>query len=224
VSDLGSNKYLSSRYRQPKKHATNPVLFHTDSITIGHIANLSVGRQRAANSAQSTYWSCHNTTRTQKLNCNHSMTKVVGIVKWNHGPGPTTPKTTGIMSSRRNNPERVAQFGFLGGSQPAQEHASRSQPGPWLRNRDLLLTPPLDWYLSAISTVCAVCCTDWYGQVIQQMESSMRNNDYNELCHDSTQMLCQGAEGLMYLCNKLWSNLKSHKLICQHSRSVQDRY
>jgi len=43
------------------------LVFNSDSTNIGPIANLTVGGDRAAKTAQSTYWSCHDMIRTEKL-------------------------------------------------------------------------------------------------------------------------------------------------------------
>jgi hypothetical protein len=47
--------YSSSRYRKPANFARNVMLFHSDSMNIGPIANLTAGGERAAKTAQSAY-------------------------------------------------------------------------------------------------------------------------------------------------------------------------
>ena len=82
-------------------------LFDRDSTNIGRIAILNAGGERAAKTAQSTYRSCHDWIKTQKLNWSQRTAKVVGTVIWNHGPVPTRPKHRGFMSGPGNNPAKT---------------------------------------------------------------------------------------------------------------------
>ena len=71
-SDLRSYNYSSSCYRKPANFAYNWHLFHSHSTNISQIANLIAGDERAHKIGQSAYSSCHDTIRTQILNCGQS--------------------------------------------------------------------------------------------------------------------------------------------------------
>jgi len=139
-SDLRSDQYWLSLHLQPANFASNLALFDSDSTNIVFIANMNAEGERAAKTAQSTYWSCHDIIRTQKLNCSQSTAKVVGTVKWNHSPVPTWPKTQRFMSSLGTNQAIVTQIGFLGGSWPGPGSPGRFQPRPLPGTREPLPT------------------------------------------------------------------------------------
>jgi len=79
LSDLRSDQYSLSRYRKPANFSQNMALCHSNSTTIGQIANPTVGDERAAKTPQSTCWSCHDTIRTQihhwRQSCRNGNTK-----------------------------------------------------------------------------------------------------------------------------------------------------
>jgi len=68
LSDLRSDNDSFSHYRNPANIDENMVLFHILSTTIGLIANLKAGSERAAKPAQSVYSSCHDTLRSHIVN------------------------------------------------------------------------------------------------------------------------------------------------------------
>jgi hypothetical protein len=55
LSDLRSDQFPPSRYRKPGNFAPNVLLFHSESMNIGPIANLTVGGERGAKTAQFAY-------------------------------------------------------------------------------------------------------------------------------------------------------------------------
>ena len=57
---------------KPAKFAWKSPSFHSHLMNISPIANLNVGGERGANTAQCTYWSCHDTIRTHILNWSQS--------------------------------------------------------------------------------------------------------------------------------------------------------
>jgi len=67
LSDLQSDQYSLSNFRNGANVPYNVIWFHRDSTIIGLIANLTAGGKRANKPAQSTYWSCHDMIRTQIL-------------------------------------------------------------------------------------------------------------------------------------------------------------
>jgi len=66
--DLQFDQYSLSRYRKRANFACNCALFKSDTTNIGWIANVKAGGERAPRTAQSAYWSWHDTIRTQILN------------------------------------------------------------------------------------------------------------------------------------------------------------
>jgi len=139
-AELQSDRYLLSRYRKPANFSSKLASFHSYSTNIGCIAYLNARGERAANTAQLMYWSCHNMIRTQKLHCSQSAAKFVGTVKWNHGLVPTRPMTHRFMSIPGNKPALVTRFGFLRGSWPGPGPPGRFQLGPQPGNVVSLLT------------------------------------------------------------------------------------
>ena len=75
LPDLRLDQNSLTCNRTPTNIAHRMEFLHYDSVNIGLIANLNSWGGRAANTAQSTYWSCHNTIRTQMLNWSHSCRK-----------------------------------------------------------------------------------------------------------------------------------------------------
>jgi len=69
---LRSDKYSLSRDWKPANFADIQPVFHSHSTNISRIANLKAGGARVTNAAQFTYWSCHDTIRTQILNWSQS--------------------------------------------------------------------------------------------------------------------------------------------------------
>jgi len=94
LSDLRYDQYLFTCYQKPANFTFNFALLHSDSTYIRHIANLGAGGERAANTAQSIYWSCHAPIRTQKGNCGQAG----GTTMRNCGPVTTWPKTRSFIS------------------------------------------------------------------------------------------------------------------------------
>ena len=131
VSELWCNQYSLCCYRKPANFASNLMLFHSDSTNIGRIAILNAGGERAAKTAQSTYWTCHDSIRTQKLNWSQRTAKVVGTVIWDRGPAPTRPKNRGFMSRPVNNPAKTKQVGFLPGSGTELNWTAGQNPDCW---------------------------------------------------------------------------------------------
>jgi len=68
------DQYALNRYRKPTNFAWHLPSLYRYSTNTSQIANVKAGGERAANCAQSTYWSCYNTIRTQILNWNQSCT------------------------------------------------------------------------------------------------------------------------------------------------------
>jgi hypothetical protein len=122
-SDLRSDNYLSSCYQKPANLAYNLHLFHSHSTNISQIANLIAGGERAHQLGQSAYSSCHDTIRTQILNCgqsgrNHTIGTAVRF--------QTGQKPAGIC------PVRVTTCQDLGGSVSWRflTRTGASVPGP----------------------------------------------------------------------------------------------
>jgi len=89
-SDLGSDWFWLMGSGMRDNFEQNSRVFDCDSVNIGRIAYLKFGGGRAANTAQSTYWTCYNTVRTQIRNCREkSVLAMSGF--W----GGTQPKCNG---------------------------------------------------------------------------------------------------------------------------------
>jgi len=98
-------------------------------MNIGRIAIVNAVAEWAAKAAQSMYWSCHDSIRTQKLYWSQRTAKVVGTIIWNCRLVPTWPKNCG----------------FLSGYQPRQDRArlifgwvwNKTKPNRWLKTGPL---------------------------------------------------------------------------------------
>ena len=121
--DLCFDQYLLSRNRKPANFPYNLALFHSDSTNIGLIANLKAAGERAAKTAQAMYWSCHDTIRTQKLNCSQSC-------KMEPQSGSNLAKNRRFYVRSGLQPGASYPVRFLGGS----------WPGPQPGNPEPLLT------------------------------------------------------------------------------------
>jgi len=140
LSNWRSDQYSLSCYPTPSNFAENWELFHSDSTSIGWIANRKAGGETAANTAQSTYWSYHDTIRTQQLNLSQSSVKSLWTIKLNCGPVATWPNTCRFLSGPGNNWALVTQVGILGGSRPGPGASDRFQPRPQPDIHDPMLT------------------------------------------------------------------------------------
>jgi len=132
LADLLSNRYSFGRYRKPMKFGWNIALFRHDSRNIGRIANVKLGCERAAKTAQSTYWSCHNTIRTQILNCSSTWAKDVRTIKWNCSLCLTRPNIRSFMSGPGKNPDKTKQIRLLDCFRIDRNHFSGPFPDHWL--------------------------------------------------------------------------------------------
>jgi len=112
--------------------AATLALNHSYSTNIGRIAILNAGGERAAKTAQSTYWSCHDSIRTQILNWSQRSAKVVRTIIWNRGPVSTRPKKRGVMSGPGNNTAKTERGGFLAGSGTEPNRTAGQNPDPLL--------------------------------------------------------------------------------------------
>jgi hypothetical protein len=65
-------QYWLSRDRKPSNFARNWPCFDSHTTKTSRIANLKAGSERAPKTAQSRYWTCYNTIRTQILNWSQS--------------------------------------------------------------------------------------------------------------------------------------------------------
>jgi len=65
---MWADQYSLSRYPKPANFSYNLPFFHSHSPNISRITERKVGGERAARTAQFTYWSCYNTMLTQILN------------------------------------------------------------------------------------------------------------------------------------------------------------
>ena len=68
IPDMWSNQYSLSHYWKASNFAQKLPFFHSNSTNISRIANRTVAGERAATTAQSMYWSCPDTMRTQLRN------------------------------------------------------------------------------------------------------------------------------------------------------------
>ena len=88
-SDLRSDWYSLSGSEIRANSKGNLRVFNSNSRNIGPIANLTAGGERAVKSAQSTYWSCHSTIRTQIRNCSQNCELEMPGFGVKTGPFPT---------------------------------------------------------------------------------------------------------------------------------------
>jgi len=152
ISYMWSDQYLSSRYRKPANFAENLLFFHSHSTNISRIANRIMGGERAARTAQSIYWSCHDTMRTQIHNwrqrCRNC--KVWTTVRFQSGG-----KSAGIYPVRVTNPPRHSGSGFWPGFEPnqtelqAKNRTAGELPGP-VGNTKPSSTQTLSWCFTLV--------------------------------------------------------------------------
>ena len=112
VSDLWSDQYLLSHYRKLAHFSWNLPLYHSHSTNISRIANLDVGGERAARTAQSTYWSCPDMIRTQILNWSESCRNS----KMEPGSGYKLAKKLRVYVWSWYDSTKTMRVGFLAGS------------------------------------------------------------------------------------------------------------
>ena len=137
--DLWSDKYSLSWYWETVKFEIHLALFHIDSTNIDCIANLNAGGASAGITAQSRYWSCYDTIRTEIHNCIQSTAKVGGTIKWNHILLPTWPKACRWMSGPGSNPALDTRVRSHRGSWPGLGPPGQFQLGPQPGNPEPLV-------------------------------------------------------------------------------------
>ena len=72
LSDMQYHQYSLGCYPKPTNFAWYLPSFHSHSMKISRIAKLKAGSQTTPKTAHSTYWSCHDTIRTQIHNWSQS--------------------------------------------------------------------------------------------------------------------------------------------------------
>ena len=130
---MWSGNYSLSPYWIPDNFAKNRPLFHSHSMNIRQIANRKAGGERAARTGHCTYWSCHDTIRTQILNCRQRCRnrKVGTAVQFQPGR-----KTIGLCPVQVTHPPRQCRSGFRPGNDlnraelPAKNRTTCGLPGP----------------------------------------------------------------------------------------------
>lgn len=145
-SDLQSDRYLFSRYWTAATFAWITALFDSNSNTVGQIAKLTAAGDRAAKTAQSTFWSCHDPIGTMILKLSESWT--------NHNMEPWSlfnpaKKLPHYVLSRLQPSINIAGRGFCQNWNPTKVN-SWTQPRPLQGCTDHLLTLPksqLHWRL-----------------------------------------------------------------------------
>jgi hypothetical protein len=94
-------------------------------MNINRIANLHDGGERESNTAQSVYSSCHDTTRTQILNCSQGCrNRKVETAVW-FQPGQ---KTLHFMSGQGTHLTKQRGSGFWTGLEQYQTHCPVQTP------------------------------------------------------------------------------------------------
>jgi hypothetical protein len=109
ISNMWSNQYSFSCYRKPTNFAYNCPYFHSHSTNISRIANLNAWGDIAVRAARSTYWSCHDTIRTQILNCSQSWWNCKVEIAGRFQPGR---KTAGLWPVPVTTPPRQSWLRF----------------------------------------------------------------------------------------------------------------
>ena len=107
-------------------------LFHSNSANIGLIANRKAGGERAHISAQSTYWTCHDTIRTQILNWSQMCRNRIVWTAVRFEPGQ---KPTVLCLVWETTPPRQSRSGFWPGVEPNRTEPNRTEPNRTEPNR-----------------------------------------------------------------------------------------
>ena len=82
-------------------------------MNIGRIANLPAGGERVAQTAQSTYCSCHDMIRTQRLNCCKSQAEVGGTENGNAARFQVGQKPAGLYPVQVTTQRKLPWLGSL---------------------------------------------------------------------------------------------------------------
>jgi len=140
------------------------MLFQSNLMNIGRIGKLKDGGEKAAQTAKSTYWSCHDMPRTQNAKCSQWSDTVVGTKKGNHGPVLTRPKRRRNMSSLVNHPALVTRFGLFRGSWLVRGPWVQFRPGLQPGNLEPFLTLDMELTVQGISAAGFTYRSriDWY--------------------------------------------------------------
>jgi len=127
-------------------------------MNVSRIANLKAGGERAPETAQSTYWSCYNTTRTQILNWSQSCRnqRVWTVVRFQPGQKPTV-----LWRVRVTTCQDKSRVGFWTGLEP-----NRTDYPVQIQSAGGLPRPIAHSHKDAISL--GIFSDEWYDIHLQQ--------------------------------------------------------